>query len=96
MGGFSIWHWIVIAALALLLFGNRLPDVARSLGRSVNEFKRGLKEVKDDLEDEADADEQARKRLRQPPDGDQTADPAGRSTERSSEPAGSAADRDES
>ena len=37
-------EWIVIAGIALLLFGNRLPGVARSLGRGINEFKRGLKD----------------------------------------------------
>ena len=64
MGGFSYIHWLVIAGVALLLFGNRLPDVARSLGRSVNEFKKGLKEVKDDLDD--DEEEPPKKKLRDP------------------------------
>ena len=63
MGGFgSPLHWLVIAAVALLLFGNRLPDVARSLGRSVNEFKQGLKEVKDNFDDDGD-DEPPKKKL---------------------------------
>ena len=39
------WLAIVFLIVAVLLFGNRLPEIARSLGRSVNEFKRGLKEV---------------------------------------------------
>jgi len=46
-------HILVIGVVALLLFGNRLPEVARSLGRALNEFKRGLKDVGDDI-DEAD------------------------------------------
>ena len=33
---------IVVALVALLLFGNRLPTVMRSLGQSVTEFKKGL------------------------------------------------------
>ncbi len=49
-GGFSPLHWLVIGVVALLLFGNRLPEVARSMGRAFNEFKRGLREVEDDLE----------------------------------------------
>jgi Sec-independent protein translocase protein TatA len=34
-----------------VLFGSRLPDVARSLGKSVNSFKRGLKDVEDELQE---------------------------------------------
>ena len=35
---------LLIAVVALLLFGGRLPDVARNLGRMVSDFKRGLAE----------------------------------------------------
>ena len=35
---------LVILVVALMLFGGRLPDVARSLGRTVSDFKRGLLE----------------------------------------------------
>ena len=48
---------IVIAAVALLLFGSRLPKVGRSLGRSIVQFKKGLRDVQDDLEDAADEPE---------------------------------------
>ncbi|MCZ6653050.1 MAG: twin-arginine translocase TatA/TatE family subunit [Planctomycetota bacterium] len=41
---------LVIAAVALLFFGRRLPDVARSMGKSIVEFKKGLKDVKDDID----------------------------------------------
>lgn len=40
---------IIILVIALLVFGNRLPEVARSIGRAMNEFKRGLKDVDDEL-----------------------------------------------
>ena len=42
---------VVVLLLGLLLFGRRLPDVARSLGKSVVEFKRGLKDIKDEVGD---------------------------------------------
>lgn len=51
MFGLSPMHLLVIMVVLLLLFGSRLPDVARSIGRSVNEFKRGLRDVNDDVED---------------------------------------------
>lgn len=40
---------IVILVIALLVFGSRLPEVARSMGRAMNEFKRGLKDVDEEM-----------------------------------------------
>ena len=48
---------LVIAAVALLFFGRRLPDVARSMGKSIVEFKKGLKDVKDDIDTAATLDD---------------------------------------
>ncbi len=48
MGTFSIWHMLVIAFIVLLLFGNRLPSVMRSLGEGVVEFKKGMQGIEDD------------------------------------------------
>jgi sec-independent protein translocase protein TatA len=41
---FGIGHWEMLIGLgiALLLFGNKLPGVLRSLGQSVKEFKKGI------------------------------------------------------
>lgn len=47
---------VVILVVALLIFGRRLPDVARSLGKSIVEFKKGIRDVKDDIEDQAHLD----------------------------------------
>ena len=46
-GGYEL---VIIAIIALLLFGHRLPSVMRSLGRGVVEFKRGIAGIEDDLE----------------------------------------------
>lgn len=49
------WEWLVILVVAMLVFGKRLPEVARSVGRSLTEFKKGLKEgeqAKDELGDD--------------------------------------------
>jgi sec-independent protein translocase protein TatA len=45
----GIWELLVILGIILLLFGGaKLPSLARSLGSSVNEFKKGMKEGKED------------------------------------------------
>lgn len=43
---------LVILLIVLLLFGAaRLPEIARSLGKSIHAFKKGVKEVEKDVED---------------------------------------------
>ncbi len=42
---------LVILIVALLLFGKRLPEVARSMGRSIQEFKKGLNEAQREIQD---------------------------------------------
>ncbi len=44
------WEMIVLAGVCLLFFGNRLPSVMRSLGKSVVEFKKGVSGIEDDID----------------------------------------------
>lgn len=45
------WEWIIILIVALLIFGKRLPEVMKSLGRGIVEFKKGVKGVDDEVEE---------------------------------------------
>jgi sec-independent protein translocase protein TatA len=53
MFGIGTQELIIVAIIALLLFGNRLPSVMRSLGQGVVEFKKGLQGVEDDAKHSA-------------------------------------------
>lgn len=50
MFGLNTWELVIILAIGLLLFGRRLPDVGRSLGKGIVEFKKGLKGIEDEVE----------------------------------------------
>ena len=40
------WQFVIVLLVILVLFGNRLPSVMRSLGEGITEFKKGIKGIK--------------------------------------------------
>ena len=44
-------EWIIILVVAVLIFGRRLPEIARGLGKSITEFKKGIKDTEDEIND---------------------------------------------
>ncbi|MCX5794387.1 MAG: twin-arginine translocase TatA/TatE family subunit [Elusimicrobia bacterium] len=45
MGEFSPMHWLVVLVVALLIFGpKRIPEIAKSLGEGIREFKKSMRE----------------------------------------------------
>jgi sec-independent protein translocase protein TatA len=65
-------EWIIIGIVALLIFGRRLPEVARSVGKSIVEFKRRIKDVKDDIETQSQIESQSDHSLPSTPDDAKT------------------------
>jgi len=79
MGSIGMPEMIVIGVIALLIFGPRkLPELGKSLGKSIAEFKRASNELKNTLEDEIRTEEiqAARKSAEVPASPQITAAPA--------------------
>jgi sec-independent protein translocase protein TatA len=49
MFGIGPYEMLVVGFVALLIFGHKLPDVMRNLGRGVSEFKKGIANVEDEI-----------------------------------------------
>ena len=62
---------LLIAVIGLLIFGKRLPEVGKSLGKSIVEFKKGLRGIEDDIDKAVDQRNQAD--MLPPPDRSATA-----------------------
>lgn len=51
MGGLSIWHWIIIVVVVVLIFGTKkLPNIGGDLAAAIKNFKKGMQD-----EDKSDA-----------------------------------------
>lgn len=53
IGPLGTWEVLALAAIGLLIFGKRLPEVGKSLGRGIVEFKRGLSGIEDEVDQAA-------------------------------------------
>lgn len=59
------YEWLIIGLIALLLFGKRLPGVAKSLGQAMHEFKHGLNSGIDKDEAVSEGTKDAKKEIQQ-------------------------------
>ncbi|MBR0568332.1 Sec-independent protein translocase subunit TatA [Azoarcus sp. L1K30] len=54
MGSFSIWHWLIVLVIVMLVFGTKkLRNVGQDLGGAVKGFKEGMKEADSSADDAA-------------------------------------------
>ncbi len=54
MGSFSIWHWLLVLVVILILFGaGKLPKVAGDLASGIKNFRKGMKEEPEEAKDAA-------------------------------------------
>jgi sec-independent protein translocase protein TatA len=67
MFGLSPSEMMIVGVVAVLLFGSRLPSVARSMGKSFIEFKKGMRGIEDEIHD---AVREERPSLKRYPDED--------------------------
>ncbi|HST27872.1 MAG TPA: Sec-independent protein translocase subunit TatA [Rudaea sp.] len=64
MGGLSIWHWIIIVVVVVLIFGTKkLPNIGNDLASAIKNFKKGMQD-----DDKSDA---AQLKADPPPQGQQ-------------------------
>jgi sec-independent protein translocase protein TatA len=48
MGSFSIWHWIIVLAIVLLLFGRgKIPELMGDVAKGIKSFKKGMSDEDD-------------------------------------------------
>ena len=71
MGGFSLWHWLVVGVIILLLFGKgRFSDMMGDVAKGIKSFKKGMTE-----DDEAPKRIEGDRTLDATPDRSRTLDP---------------------
>ncbi len=56
MGTFSLWHWIIVLIIVLLLFGKgKIPSLMSDMAKGIKSFKKGMsdEEIKTDTEEDS-------------------------------------------
>jgi sec-independent protein translocase protein TatA len=77
IGPFGIWEILIILVVILLLFGpKRLPELAKNVGQSVREFRKGIKDIKNDIEADMGEERQEKVGAQKSPPADSPADKA--------------------
>ena len=62
MGTFSIWHWLVVLIIVLLIFGTKkLRNLGSDLGGAIKSFKHSMKDEGEKPETESNSDAEAKK-----------------------------------
>lgn len=52
MGSFSIWHWLIVLAVVLLLFGRgKIPELMGDVAKGIKNFKEGMSDEAEDDDD---------------------------------------------
>ncbi|HEX4129295.1 MAG TPA: twin-arginine translocase TatA/TatE family subunit [Pirellulales bacterium] len=75
MFGLSPIELMVVGVVAVLLFGNKLPSVARSLGKSVTDFKKGMAGIEDEFRSGGNASTSSTRRYNELDDRDEPTAP---------------------
>jgi len=46
MGGFSLWHWVIVLLIVVILFGRgRISDIMGDFGKGITSFKKGMSDA---------------------------------------------------
>lgn len=62
MGAFSIWHWIIVLAIVVLLFGRgKIPELMGDVAKGIKNFKSGMAEDEKDVAKTVEHDENEKK-----------------------------------
>ena len=62
MGAFSIWHWIIVLAIVVLLFGRgKIPELMGDVAKGIKNFKSGMAEDEPDTSKTVEHDENEKK-----------------------------------